>query len=262
MLVYLITLILYIAATVASGSRLFAEHADKKVLSLVLAFLAIGLHLYVLSQSIFIEPGQDMSMTNVASLIAWIIAISMTLASLSIPNPLLLPVVYGFSALVVALGIVIPDSYIIQIQVEPMLVAHITLALFAYGCLVIALLYALQLSYISTKLKQKQASLLHSSLPPLMDVETVFFKLLLVGTVLLTVSLISGFLFLENMFAKEQAHKTVFSIIAWIVFCFVLVGHQRWGLRGKPVISATVIGTLLLTLAYFGSRFVREVLIA
>lgn len=262
MLVYVLTLLLYIGAAVCSGMQLFNKHAHRKTLPRVLAFAAVAVHLYILSNGIFVEPGQNMSMTNVASLIAWIIAISMTLAALSIPNVLLLPVVYGFSALVVLLTIVIPDTYIMQIQVEPILVIHITLALFAYGCLVIALLYALQLAYISNKLKQKQASLLHSSLPPLMAVEHVFFKLLLVGNLLLTASLLSGFLFLENMFAKEQAHKTVFSIIAWIIFCFVLVGHHRWGLRGKPVISATIIGTLLLTLAYFGSRFVREVLIA
>jgi ABC-type uncharacterized transport system permease subunit len=261
MVLNLLTLILYIGAAFSSGLRLFDKHAHKKAISLSLAFAAIAVHLWVLSNSIFTEPGQDMSMTNVASLIAWIIAISMTLASLSIPNVLLLPVVYGFSALIVMLNLLIPDSYIMQIEVKPVLVVHITLALFAYGCLIIALLYALQLSYISNKLKQKQASLLHSSLPPLMVVEQVFFKLLLVGTVLLTLSLISGFVFLEDMFAKEQAHKTALSILAWMIFCFVLVSHQRGGFRGKPMVSATIVGAVLLTLAYFGSRFVREILL-
>lgn len=261
MLLNLLTLILYIGAAFSSGLQLFNKNAHKKLISLSLAFAAIAVHLLVLSTSILTEPGQNMSMTNVASLIAWIIAISMTLASLSIPNVLLLPVVYGFSALIVMLNLFIPDSYIMHIEVKPVLVVHITLALFAYGCLIIALLYALQLSYISNKLKQKQASLLDSSLPPLMAVEQVFFKLLLVGTVLLTLSLISGFVFLEDMFAKEQAHKTVLSILAWLIFCGVLVSHQRWGFRGKPVISATVVGAILLTLAYFGSRFVREILL-
>lgn len=252
----------YFTASGVIASRLFHLQGPNLKLSNALAFLAILLHLALLSDSIFIEPGQNMSMLNVASLIAWLIALTMAIASFRMPNLILLPVVFGFSGLIVLFGLVIPDEHIIQIGVEPALLIHITLALFAYGCLMIAFLYALQLSYINSRLKQKQASLLHSSLPPLMAVEQILFKLLFAGTVLLTLSLASGFLFLEDMFAKEQAHKTLLSIMAWVVFCIVLVGHQRWGWRGKSVVSATVLGSVLLTLAYFGSRFVREVIIS
>lgn len=258
----LVCVFLYFAAAGVVASRLFHKQGPNHKLAFILASLAMAIHVYMLSDGILIEPGQNMSMTNVASLIAWLIAISMMLASFSMANTLLLPVVFGFAGIVVLIASLIPDTYIMHIEVRPALITHITIALFAYGCLMIALLYALQLSYINIRLKQKQASLLHSSLPPLMAVENILFKLLLVGTILLSLSLISGFIFLDDMLAKDQAHKTVLSIIAWCIYVVVLFGHQKFGWRGKPVITATVVGSFLLTLAYFGSRFVREVLLS
>jgi ABC-type uncharacterized transport system permease subunit len=261
MLLALACFLLYVLAAGAISSRLFHDLGPNRKLSNLLALGALLAHLMILASSIMIEPGQNMSMLNVASLIAWLIALSMTLASFSMPNIILLPVVYGFTALVVLFNLLVPDTYIVHIEVRPALLVHITIALFAYGSLMIAMLYAMQLSYISARLKQKQASLLHSSLPPLMAVESIFFKLLMVGTILLTLSLLSGFVFLDNMFTKEQAHKTVLSLMAWLVYCSVLIGHHKLGWRGRPMIISTLVGSILLTLAYFGSRFVREVIL-
>ncbi len=63
------------------------------------------------------------------------------------------------------------------------------------------------------------------------------------------------------MFSTMYAHKTVLSIIALAVYIVLLTGQHIWGWRGKQVIVLTVIGLMLLTLAYFGSRFVREILL-
>jgi ABC-type uncharacterized transport system permease subunit len=200
-------------------------------------------------------------MLNVASLVGWLISLTMFLASFKMPNTILLPVVYSFTGILILLSQSMPGAHVMQVSIQPTLLVHVSLALFAYACLGIAFLYAVQLFYINLRLKEKNASLLHSSLPPLMAVENILFKLLLVGTVLLTLSLISGFLFLDNMFAKEQAHKTVLSLVAWVIYTAIVFGHAKFGWRGKPVITSTIIGSILLTLAYFGSRFVREVLL-
>ncbi|MFQ3190266.1 MAG: ABC-type uncharacterized transport system permease subunit [Paraglaciecola sp.] len=77
----------------------------------------------------------------------------------------------------------------------------------------------------------------------------------------MTLSLVSGFMFLDNMFGKEQSHKTVLSLLAWGLYSIILMGHSLFGWRGKPVIWSTIISGVLLTLAYFGSRFVREVIL-
>jgi ABC-type uncharacterized transport system permease subunit len=253
---------LYVLAAGTIVSGLFAHQGPKKTQALILASLALAVHAFILVDSMLIIPGQNMSILNVASLVGWLISATMLVASFKLPNTILLPVVYGFTALVVLLNPLMPDVHIMHYNINPALLIHIGFALLAYACLSIAFLYALQLAYINLRLKKKKASLLHSSLPPLMAVETILFKLLLVGTVLLTLSLISGFMFLENMFAKEQAHKTVLSLMAWLIYGVILFGHAQFGWRGKPVITATIIGSILLTLSYFGSRFVREVILS
>lgn len=263
MLMDIICFAFYILASAVIVTGMFQEKGPNKLAAIISVLIAMSLHITILISSILIEPGlgQDMSMLNVASLVGWLISLTMVLASFKLPNNILLPVVYSFTGLVVILRAFIPSAYVIQHSVQPTLLIHIGLALFAYACLAIASLYAVQLSYISFRLKQKTPSLLHSSLPPLMAVENILFKLLLVGTVLLTLSLASGFMFLDNMFAHEQAHKTALSLLSWGLYSMILMGHYIFGWRGKRVIWSTIVGGVLLTLAYFGSRFVREVIL-
>jgi len=263
MLMVVICFVFYMLASGIIVAGMFQEKGPNKLAAIISVLVAIGLHITILRGGILIEPemGQNMSMLNVASLVGWLISVTMLLASFRLPNTILLPVVYSFTGLLVLLSGLIPDAHVMQISIQPNLLIHISLALFAYTCLAIASLYAVQLSYINLRLKEKNASLLHSSLPPLMAVENILFKLLLVGTILLTLSLVSGFMFLDDMFAKEQAHKTILSLIAWGLYSVILFGHFVFGWRGKPIIWSTIIGGILLTLAYFGSRFVREVIL-
>ena len=263
MLMDAICFVFYMLASGVIVTGMFQEKGPNKLAAIISVLIAMGLHITILRSNILIEPGlgQDMSMLNVASLVGWLISLTMLLASFKLPNNILLPVVYSFTGLIVLLSAFIPSAHVIQLSVQPNLLIHIGLALFAYACLAIASLYAVQLSYISFRLKQKTASLLHSSLPPLMAVENILFKLLLVGTVLLTLSLASGFMFLDNMFANEQAHKTALSLLSWGLYSMILMGHYIFGWRGKRVIWSTIVGGVLLTLAYFGSRFVREVIL-
>jgi ABC-type uncharacterized transport system permease subunit len=81
------------------------------------------------------------------------------------------------------------------------------------------------------------------------------------GLFFLTVSLGSGFIFIEDLFAQHLVHKTVLSIIAWIIFSGLLVGRMRYGWRGKTAIQWTLIGFVLLLLAYFGSKLVLELIL-
>ena len=75
------------------------------------------------------------------------------------------------------------------------------------------------------------------------------------------VAVLSGMVYLENMFAQHLAHKTVLSILAWLVFAILLVGRWLVGWRGRTAIRWTVSGFVLLMLAYFGSKFVVELVL-
>ncbi len=249
-----------IAAAVLIGKFVHQDGPNKR-LGIAIASIGVIAHIAFLANVIIIAPGQDMSVTNVLSLVSWIITVSMLIFARAIPNLILLPVVFCFASFSVLASKFIPVSYIMHIELQPGLVIHISLSLFAYCTLVIAFLYALQMSYITYRLKQKGAALLHSSLPPLMLVEGILFKLLLAGTSLLSVSLISGFVFLDDMLNKTYVHKTVLSSAALVVFLTLLIGQKLRGWRGRQVIVLTVVGVTLLSLAYFGSKLVRELIL-
>ena len=141
------------------------------------------------------------------------------------------------------------------------MVAHISLSLLAYCILIIATLYGVQFYFIDKRLKRKDLAIVHSHLPPLMVVERQLYQLLNLGTTLLTIALVCGFVFLDGMFAKEFIHKTILSLVAWAIFVVVALGHIKQGCRDKPVVITIMVAAFVLTLAYFGSRFVQEVVL-
>jgi len=111
------------------------------------------------------------------------------------------------------------------------------------------------------KLKNKKSLKINPNIPPLMMVERQLFKIILVGNSLLTVTLISGIFFIQDMLAQGKTHKAVLSLLAWGVYSVLLWGHYQKGWRGRRVIWFSLVGAFLLTLAYFGSRFVKEIII-
>ena len=98
-------------------------------------------------------------------------------------------------------------------------------------------------------------------LPPLQTMESLMFQMVAIGFTLLTLALVTGFLFLEDIFAQHLVHKTVLSIIAWVVFGILLWGRWRFGWRGRVAIRWTIGGFIFLMLAYFGSKFVLELIL-
>lgn len=225
------------------------------------ACLALVFHAWLLSDLILSGSGQNLSILNVASLISFIISLFMSVAMLKTRIWFLLPVVYSFAIINLCVASFVPTAFITHLEHNPKLLIHISLALFSYSTLSIGALYALQLAWLDHKLKNKKALGINPNLPPLMMIERQLFKIILVGTGLLTATLITGFGFVQDMFAQGKAHKGILSFIAWVIYCILLWGHYHKGWRGKKVIWIALAGALLLNLAYFGSRFVREIIL-
>ena len=97
--------------------------------------------------------------------------------------------------------------------------------------------------------------------PPLQAMESLLFQMISTGLLFLSVSLLSGFIFIEDLFAQHLVHKTILSIVAWFIFSSLLIGRKRYGWRGKTAIRWTLYGFLSLLLAYFGSKLVLEVIL-
>jgi ABC-type uncharacterized transport system permease subunit len=137
---------------------------------------------------------------------------------------------------------------------------HIFSSLLAYSMLTLAALHALLLGLQIRQLHDHKPNILVRTLPALQDMESLLFKVIALGWVLLSLSLFSGFMYLDNLFAQHVAHKTILSIMAWLVFAILLYGHWQYGWRGKTAIRWTLAGFFMLMLAFFGSKFVLEYL--
>jgi len=70
-----------------------------------------------------------------------------------------------------------------------------------------------------------------------------------------------GFAFLDDIFAQHLVHKTVLSMLAWVIFAFLLWGRYTYGWRGKKAIKLSLGGFVFLMLSYFGSKFVSELIL-
>src|SRR5690554_2477690 len=175
---------------------------------------------------------------------------------------LLSPIIYIFAAVSVLLMVISPVNWGAQVSEANGLIVHIILSLLAYAVLMLATLYAVQLLYLNYLLKHHRSHVVTSYLPPLMTVERYFFRLLSTGTLLLFIAIISGFIFLNDMFAQGQAHKTILSLCAFPIYALVIFMQAVKKARGKWLVITSVIASIILSLAYFGSKFVKDILLS
>ena len=141
---------------------------------------------------------------------------------------------------------------------------HFLTAMLAYSLFTLAALHALLMAAAERHLHRGKITPLLSGLPPLLTMEALLFRLIHVAFVLLTVTVASGALFSESLFGKAFAfnHKTVFALLSWLIFASLLLGRHLRGWRGRVALRWTIAGFITLMLAYVGSRFVLEVLLA
>ena len=139
---------------------------------------------------------------------------------------------------------------------------HAWLALLAYAALALGALFAAGLWLQERALRARRITGVVRLLPPLTQSESLLFRTLAAAFALLTLALAMGLVFVENLFAQALAHKTVLSLLSWAVLATLLFGHWRWGWRGAKAARWTLAAMLLLALAFFGSRFVYEFLLA
>ena len=253
-----IAFLLYMLATLAIVSRLFHHNGPNKNVVLLVATFAIVVHGFNDSLLFFSQDTINFNLPNVISLVSLIITLTFTIISLRFKVNLLLPVIYGFTGLWQLALIFMPPVDTIPLVVEKLvLLSHISFALIAYCVLIIATLFAFQVTYINVKLKSKNLSAV-DHLPPLMQVERQLFAILTIGTAILFISQLIGFVFLEGFLNKENAHKTLLSILSLVLYSLILWGHFKKGWRGHRILLLVISASVLLTLAYFGSRFVKE----
>jgi ABC-type uncharacterized transport system permease subunit len=147
---------------------------------------------------------------------------------------------------------------------------HIAIAILAYSTLTIAAFHAVLMTLQESRLHTRSAvvqngwfALAIDRLPALLTMEKLLFRLIGFGFVLLTLTVLSGVVFSEQLFGKavKWDHKTVFTMMSWLLFGVLLAGRRWRGWRGRTALSFTLLGFTTLLLAYVGSRFVLEVIL-
>lgn len=176
---------------------------------------------------------------------------------------LVLPV----AAIVAPLPLLFPGAMVGEMSSRPLFLPHLVVGVLAYAVLLLAVVHALLMAVAERALHgEVRAGMLNAvleRLPPLLGMERLLFRLLLVGFILLTLTAVSGVFFSEEVFGRPLSldHKTVFTILAWCVFGLLLLGRQFWGWRGRTALRLTITGFVVVLLGYAGSRFVLEVLL-
>ncbi len=259
--VFSVAIICYILAGVLFTQQFFQRSNHRATLSQVALMVALTGHLALLILSLDTGSSEQLSLAFVATMLAWLVTLTMFFTNKFIKNLLFLPVVCFVSAFIISLDMFFPSTTGISITMSLGMIFHILLSLIAFGLLSISMLYACQLAYINYQLKQKSKIMLTGQLPPLMSVEGILYKLMSAGTGFLLIALLSGFIFVPNMFADGYAHKTLLSSIALICYLACIVLHKTVGLSVRITVIFNLFGLTLLTLGYFGSRLVKAYLL-
>ncbi|MCG6938854.1 MAG: cytochrome c biogenesis protein CcsA [Gammaproteobacteria bacterium] len=263
-------IILYLACSALlffSIKQTAGQTADKpgaltKKQILLIGLAGLVLHSLALYHSMAIAEGINLGFFNALSLTSAVIVLLTLVAAWRYPVEILLTILLPIAAFTMSLDINSSTDHLLPANSSSGLIFHILASIIAYSVLALAALQAILLWIQNKLLHSHQPGGIIRLMPPLKNMEVLLFEVIVVGFIALTVSLGSGLIFLENMFAQHMVHKTVLSIFAWFVFLILLFGHWKLGWRGRTAIRWTLAGFVSLMLAYFGSKFVLEILLS
>jgi ABC-type uncharacterized transport system permease subunit len=260
-----IVLLLILATSLLIRKLIHIKTIENKPNNLIFGLVVCAEVLLFISlfDSTLLANGINISFFNIFTLVAFLITLLYISATFKHPVEILGLVILPTTSLGILLQLINPEPVVLESSTLALQV-HILLSLLAYSLLAIAACQAVLLSIQNRFLRKKQTLSTGSflrSLPPLESMEILLFQSISFGFILLSFALFSGFAFLDDVFAQHLVHKTVLSIMAWFIFAFLLWGRYKYGWRGKKVIRLSLGGFIFLMLAYFGSKFVSELIL-
>ena len=226
-------------------------------LALLAIVLALLLHGMLLVASLRLADGR-LGLTQALSLVTWQTALLLALLSRVAALQPLRATIYSLAAAGALLVAVFPSQAGADAPHDWKIALHAALSIFAAALLTLAAAQALALAALDRLLHRPDRLNRVLRLPPMQASEDWLFQLIGAGFFLLSLALLSGLIFVDNLFAQHLVHKTVLSIIAWAIFGSLLLGRRRWGWRGKQAVRWALSGYAALLLAYFGSKLVLE----
>lgn len=231
---------------------------ERATIGVALLTHGIGLH-----AALFPESGMRFSFSFALSLMMWLAVLIYWMESFLARMEGLQPMVLPLAAACTILPVFFPHVHALSHAGALGFKLHFLAAMLAYSLFTLSALHAVFMGFTERALHRRILTRSLASLPPLLAMEALLFRMLLIGFVLLTLALGSGIFFSEEIFGKALPfdHKTLFAFASWTIFATLLVGRHAWGWRGRKALHWTLSGFAVLLLAYVGSRFVAEVLL-
>jgi len=224
---------------------------------------ALVIHAAGLYVALFSEAGMRFSFSFALSLMMWLAVLIYWLESFMARMEGMQPMVLPLAAVCAILPVIFPNVHLVANAGATGFKLHFLAAMLAYSLLTLSALHAIFMGFTENALHKRSVKRSLASLPPLLTMESLLFRMLLVGFILLTLTVGSGVLFSEALFGKPMTlgHKTLFAFASWGIFATLLIGRHAWGWRGRRALRWTLAGFALLILAYVGSSFVAEVIL-
>ncbi len=252
--VFYLSAVIFLYAAVAQGS------GRKRTIAIVSTIVGVLFQTWAEAQHWLIPSSPHVSLLNVLSLSA-LVTVAIPLGTLPLRKNLfdasLVTLPLAVLILIAEIILKAPELEITQGSLD--ITVHIITSIIAFGILSIAGVYAIFVALIDSMLRHHRYNKLVQTLPALVTLEELLFHLIKAGFTILTISLLTGLIFVDDLFAQHLAHKTVLSIFAWLVFALLLWGRWKWGWRGRVAVRMTLAGIVLLLLSYFGSKLILEV---
>ena len=249
-----------IAAALLYGLLALASKRLPAAAASVILLAACLLHALALAEGLLGHPPR-FGFAPALSMTVWMVVLVYEIESKLIPELRARWALSALGAAVVLLSMVFPGSSYTQIA-SPWLPLHWALGIASYGLFGAALLHGWLISRAELSMR---TALTADTGVPLLKLERLTFRFVEAGFILLTASLLAGWLFAETLYGPHLKsmwnHKTIFSVLAWLSFAGLLIGRARLGWRGRTARKVLYLGSGLLLLGYAGSRFVIEVVL-
>lgn len=221
------------------------------------------LHGSVLYGELFGGGVMRFGFSSALSLMLWLAVLIYWVESFHARLEGLQPLVLPLASICALLPGLFPGQHLLLNVSSAMFRVHFFIAMVAYSLFTLAALHAIIMAVAERRLHRGELTRPLASLPPLLTMESLLFRLITIAFALLTLTLASGIAFSETMFGQALSfnHKTLFSIVSWLIFAALLVGRYAWGWRGRKALHWILAGFVALLFAYIGSRFVLEVVL-
>ncbi len=218
-------------------------------------------HAATLGAIVTIGGGLGLGLYNAASLTAWLMALILIVSARRHAVTDLGLAVFPIAALAILADALLTNTHAPAHPLAGRIEIHVVLAMLAHAVLGLAAAQAVLVAVQDHHLRHHRPGGFIRRLPALQVMETIQFGLLRVGFALLTIGLITGAIFVDDLFAQHLVHKTVLSIAAWLVFGTLLWGHHRYGWRGRTATHGILAGFAVLAVGFFGSKIVLELIL-